>query len=94
MTTHNQPATITDNAGFQSIVQTWKFVDMWDNFNVVYDDLGQVPQRLSSFTVVRSDDPNEPYGALLQMAPPQMSGEAAPSYVGKKLLAKVRLKAA
>ena len=94
MTKQSEPTTITDNAGFQSLVQTWKYVDMWDNFGVVYDDLREVPQRLRSFTVIRCDDPSEPYGALLQMAPPNATGEAAPSFIGKKLLAKVRLRAA
>lgn len=91
MTTQSEPTTITDNAGFQSLVQMWKFVGMWDDFSVVYDDMGEVPARLRNYTVVRSDDPNEPYGALLQMTPPN---GAAPSLIGKKLLAKVRLKAA
>jgi len=88
------PATITDTAGFQSMVKVWNYVGAWENLDVIYDDLQQVPPRLRHYTVVRSEDPAEPYGALLQMRPPCANATAANSYLGKKLLAKVRLPAA
>ncbi len=88
---NNLPATIIDDAGFQSLVNAWKFADIWDQFDVIYDGKPDVPARLHGFTIVRSNNPQEPYGVLLQMCPKQAKTDDGPQYMGKKLLAKVRL---
>ena len=87
----NLPATITDNAACKSLVNAWSYADVWDSFDLVYDDKSAVPARLHNCTIVRSDDPNEPFGALLQMTPENAQGKDVKNYFGKKLLAKVRL---
>ncbi len=87
----NLPATIIDDTGFNRLVNAWKFADIWDKFDVVYDSKPDVPERLHAFTIVRSTDPNEPYGVLLQMSPAAAMTQDRASYMSKKLLAKVRL---
>ena len=91
MSDQSQPTTITDNAGFRSLVNAWKYADIWDRFDLVYDGLSQVPARLHDYTVIRSDDPQEPYGALLQMSPGIAANGGSGALLGRKLLAKVRL---
>ncbi len=91
MTDANLPATIIDDAGFNYLVNAWKFADIWDKFDVVYGSKPDVPERLRAFTIVRSTDPNEPYGVLLQMSPAAAMTHDRASYMSKKLLAKVRL---
>lgn len=85
------PATIVDDAGFQSLVNAWKYAEVWDSFDLVYDGKSNVPARLHNYTIVASNDPKEPYGVLLQMSPASAAGDAHTNYTGKKLLAKVRL---
>ncbi len=85
------PATIIDDAGFKCLVDAWKFADIWDKFDVIYDSKPDVPERLRAFTIVRSNDPSEPYGVLLQMSPATAMTHDHASYMSTKLLAKVRL---
>jgi hypothetical protein len=85
------PATIVDDAGFKSLVNAWKYAEVWDSFDLVYDGKPNVPARLHDYTIVASNDPKEPYGVLLQMSPVSAAGDAHTNYAGKKLLAKVRL---
>ena len=91
MTTTTQPATITDNTGFRSLVNAWKYADIWDKFDLVYNGVREVPERLHDYTIVRSDDPAEPYGVLLKMPPAVAAPGNVQSYLGRKLLAKVRV---
>ncbi|MEO0904365.1 MAG: hypothetical protein AAFX89_06285 [Pseudomonadota bacterium] len=85
------PATIVDGAGFNSLVNTLKYADVWEKFDLIYNTKRDVPERLHGFTIVCSDDPAEPYGVLLQMAPPCANTTPRVAYTGQKLLAKVRL---
>lgn len=91
MTQQMQPVTITDTPGFASLVNAWRYADIWDRFDLVYDGIGSVPERLHDCTIIRSDDPTEPFGVLLQMPPNSVHSGGSQAYTGRKLLAKVRL---
>lgn len=91
MTNPIQPTTITDNVGFKSLVNAWKYADVWDKFDLIYEGQSDVPQRLCDYTIIRSDDPDEQYGILLKMTPCIARSGGSTVYFGKKLLAKVRL---
>ena len=91
LTNTNQPTTITDNIGFKSLVDAWKYADVWDKFDLIYDTQHDVPQRLCDYTIIRCDDPNEQFGILLKMTPCIARNGGSNAYFGKKLLAKVRL---
>lgn len=91
MIDNSLPATIIDDAGFKSLVNTLKYADVWETFDLIYDGKPQVPERLHGFTIVSCNDPAEPYGVLLQMSPEHVNAGDCAGYTGQKLLAKVRL---
>ena len=91
MTDNEHPVTIRDDAQFKMLVRTWDYAGLWESFNLVYEGKLAVPHRLHGFVVIASNDPAEPYGALVQMAPSQARTDSQTNCPGRKLLAKIRL---
>lgn len=85
------PVTIRDDAQFKTLVTMWKYLDQWDDFDLVYHGKPEVPPRLQGFTIVASTDPAEDYGVLLQVCPKTAQTKGGGTFIGGKLLAKVRL---
>lgn len=91
MSNNGYPVTIRDDAQFNTLVAALKFANYWEDFDFVYESKRDVPSRLHGFTVIASNDPSEPYGALLQVAPGQAETDVNLNYMAYKLLAKIRL---
>jgi hypothetical protein len=91
MTDDAYPVIIRDDARFEALVKTWKYCGTWDTFSQVYEGKHDVPARLRGFTVIASNDPAEPYGALMQLTPSQAVSGNGSNDTRRKLLAKIRL---
>jgi len=91
LTDEDHPVTIRDDARFETLVKAWKYSGTWQSFSQVYESKPDIPVRLQGFTIIANNDPNEPYGALLQVTPPQAQADSHSNYAGRKLLAKIRL---
>jgi len=85
------PVIIRDNEQFATLVNAWRFSGIWDEFSLVYENTTSIPARLRGFTIIANDDVREPYGALLQIEPPNSHADSQPNYAKQKLLAKIRL---
>ncbi|MEP5762541.1 MAG: hypothetical protein ABJ327_25120 [Litoreibacter sp.] len=85
------PIIIRDDAQFNALVKVLKYGNHWEDFNFIYEDKQEIPKRLHGFTILASNDPNERYGALLQVDPLQAETDVNANYTGRKLLAKIRI---